>query len=266
MSQSLTFRVLGPLSVHSGTRSLDIPGARQRILLAALLVRFNQVVPVDELVDRIWGESPPHRPRRALHTCITRLRHATAGQDERGLIRTSHSGYAIEVAPENLDLARFTQLLDEARAAARREDPVAEHRALDRALALWRGRALPDVESDSLHRDVVPRLHEQWIWALERRGELALRLGRHHEVVGELRALTVEHPFHEPFWQLFVLALHRCGRRSEALLHYAELAGRMREELGVEPGSRLRALHLAVLRDEVGTPAADNPPARRAVS
>ncbi|WP_243788704.1 AfsR/SARP family transcriptional regulator [Saccharopolyspora gloriosae] len=253
MNQSLSFNVLGPLSVEIDARPRDIPGARQRILLAALLVRFNQVVPVDELTDRIWGTTPPHRPRRALHTCLTRLRQAMAetdDQDDTALIRTTQGGYMIEVRPENLDLARFTELVDSAHTARGRGDLTGEFRILEQALALWRGRALPDVQSDSLHRDVIPQLHERWVSVLERHGELALKLRRHHEIVGELRALTFEHPFHEPFWQQFMLALYRCGRRIEALMAYADLMVRTREEFGVEPGPRLRELHLAILRDD----------------
>ena len=131
------------------------------------------------------------------------------------------------------------------------EDLPRESAALGEALSLWRGeRALPDVASDSLHRDVVPGMHQLRIEALERRGELELELGHHRELVGELRALTSAHPFHERFWQQLLLALYRCGRKVEALLAYAELTSRIREGLGVEPGPQLRDLHLAILRDD----------------
>ncbi|MCX2734262.1 AfsR/SARP family transcriptional regulator [Saccharopolyspora sp. NFXS83] len=265
MNRSLSFHVLGPLSVQAGGRGLAVPGGRQRVLLAALLVKFNQVVSVEELVDRIWDATPPHRPRRALHTCLTRLRHATENPlgPESELIRTSHAGYMIELPPENLDLARFTDLLSSARAAARAGDPVRESEALRTALGLWRGRALPDVASDSLHREVVPRLNEQWMWALERRAALGLAMGRHHELVAELRALTFEHPFHEPFWRHFMLALYRCGRRVEALMAYGELTVRIRDEFGVDPSAEVRALHLAILRDDERALAACRVPAPR---
>lgn len=249
---SLSFQVLGPLAVFAGGRALRIPGGRQRILLAVLLLRCNRVVPVDELVERIWDGRTPQHPRRALHVCLTRLRHATG--DEAGeLIRTSHSGYLIEVAPPELDLARFTALLETARAAA---DPAAEYRVLAEALALWRGRALPDVPSDSLHRDLIPPLHEQWVHACERRGELGIALGRHRELLGELRARTFEFPFHERFWYQLMIALYRCGRRCESLLAYGDLTARMRADLGVEPSPQLRELHLAILRDDLAPAAA----------
>ncbi|MCA1185315.1 MULTISPECIES: AfsR/SARP family transcriptional regulator [unclassified Saccharopolyspora] len=252
MTKPLSFHVLGPLTVGSGGRCLDVPGSRQRILLAALLVKFNQVVCVDELVDRIWDSRPPCRPRRALHTCLTRLRHAIA--DAPGapdLIRTSSAGYTLQASPETLDFARFIELLEQARAAEAAHDRLRESAALGEALALWRGeRALPDVASDSLHRDVVPGMHQQRIEALERRGELELELGHHRELIGELRALTSAHPFHERFWQQLLLALYRCGRKVEALLAYAELTSRIRDGLGVEPGPQLRDLHLAILRDD----------------
>lgn len=261
MTEPLSFQVLGPLAVLCGRRRLVIPGSRQRILLAALLVRFNEVVPVDELIDRIWDGAPPLHPRRSLHVCLTRLRRATGAGSE--LIRTSHAGYRIEADPQHLDLARFAALLARAREFAARNDDSAEYRALSEAVSLWHGRALPDVPSDSLHRDVLPQLHEQWTWAAERRGELGLELGAHRELVGQLRTLTFEFPFHERFWHQLMVALYRCGRRVEALLAYAEFTARVREELGVEPGPQLSELHLMMLRNELAAPGV---PAPRAAS
>jgi DNA-binding SARP family transcriptional activator len=255
VNQSLSFHVLGPLSVLAENRPLAIPGGKQRILLATLLLKFNQVVPVDELVERLWDAELPHQPRRALHTCLTRLRHAITGKgrEDVALIHTSHAGYMIEVSPDNLDLARFSSLLATARHAAGGSDLSRESRALTEALALWRGHVLPDVPSDSLHRDVIPKLTEEWMRTLERHGELGLALGRHHELVGDLRVLTFKYPFHERFWQQLILALYRCGRRVEALMAFAEVTTRIRDELGVEPSPELRALHLAILRDDVPT-------------
>jgi len=261
VTEPLSFQVLGPLAVHAGPRRVAIPGGRQRILLAALLVRFGEVVPVDELVDRIWDGAPPMHPRRALHVCLTRLRRATGAGPE--LLRTSDAGYGIEVDAQQLDLARFAALLARARRCAARGDAPAEYRALSEAVALWRGRALLDVPSDSLHRDVLPNLQEQWTWACERRGELGLALGAHAELIAQLRRLTGEFPFHERFWHQLMVALYRCGRRVEALLAFGELSAHLRDELGVDPGPQLRELYLAILRNE---PAAPGIPAPRTAS
>ncbi|GAA2803373.1 AfsR/SARP family transcriptional regulator [Saccharopolyspora taberi] len=255
-SRSLSFRVLGPLSVLVDNRSLPIPGGKQRTLLGALLLHANEVVPVDELVEHIWGDELPHRPRRALHTYLTRLRHTLARQGAglARLIHTSGAGYLIEIPPDQLDLTRFRTLLGNANSAAGRGDRATESVHLAEALALWRGPVLPDVQSESLHRDVVPRITEDWVRATERYCDSGLALGRHEELVGSLRVLTLKYPFHERLWQHLMLALYRSGRRGEALAAYAEMGNRLREDLGVDPCAEVRHLHLAMLRDEVPGP------------
>ncbi|MCW2612443.1 MAG: hypothetical protein QOC93_7 [Actinomycetota bacterium] len=260
----VSFGVLGPLEVAVGAVPAEIPAGKQRILLATLLLDVNRAVSVEDLVDRLWAEDVPDRPRSAVHVCISRLRQ-TLDRHRLGLarvIRTTAAGYMIELPPEGLDLTRFQRLTDDARSAAEQHDETAESAALAGALSLWRGRALSDVPSDSLHRDVVPKLTEDWIRTLERYYEVGLALGRHEDLVGGLRAHTRRHPFHERLWHHLMVALYRCGRRVEALVAYTEVRDRLREELGMSPGPELSHLHLAMLRGEVdsspGTgPAAD---------
>ncbi|MFC5724850.1 BTAD domain-containing putative transcriptional regulator [Streptomyces gamaensis] len=246
------FCVLGPLRVSARDQPVSIPAGKQRVLLAALLVDANEVVPVDELVDRIWGDALPACPRCALHTLVTRLRR-TLDANGAGLarcIRTASGGYAIEVAPHRLDLGRFTQLTRLARSACDRGDPAGEADLLTEALALWRGQPLADIESESLHREVAPLLRESWLTASERYHDVCLTLGRHDEIVGELRTLTHKYPFHEHRWAQLMLALYRCGRRGEALQAYAAMRRSFHEELGVEPGEEARLLHTAMLRSD----------------
>ena len=252
----MSFRVLGPLSVLVDGRSVPIPGGRQRTLLASLLLRANEVVPVDVLVEQIWGDDLPHRPRRALHTYLTRLRHTLSRQGTAlaHLVHTSGAGYLIEVPADALDLARFRLLVDRAGHAADRGDRAAESADLAEALALWRGPVLPDVQSESLHRDVVPRITEDWVRATERYCDSGLALGRHDELVGSLRVLTAKYPYHERLWQHLMVALYRCGRRGDALAVYTEMGDHLRDTLGVDPCAEIRSLHLAMLRDEVPAP------------
>ncbi|MFH8788288.1 AfsR/SARP family transcriptional regulator [Streptomyces roseoverticillatus] len=249
MDDSECFCVLGPLQVSAGGRAIFIPAGKQRALLAALLVNANEVVPVSELVDRLWGDGLPSRPRRALHTMLTRLRQSLEA-DGAGLgrrIRTAPGGYTIEVAPCCLDLRRFDWLTRLARAAGDRGDLAGEADLLTEALALWRGQPLADIESESLHREVAPRLREGWLTTSERYHDVCLALGRHDQIVGELRALTFKYPFHERRWTQLMTALYRCGRRGEALEAYAAMRTSFRDELGVEPGEEARRLHLAML-------------------
>ncbi|QUQ63725.1 AfsR/SARP family transcriptional regulator [Kutzneria sp. CA-103260] len=252
MGQHLHFNILGPLDVVVDNRSVPIPVGKQRILLAALLLKANEIVPVDELIERLWGQDLPCRPRSALHTYLTRLRHTLSELCPGRAIRihTSAAGYLLEVGAHDLDLIRFRQLLARARCAADDNDRIRESTALTEALSLWRGPVLPDVRSDSLHRDVVPEITEDWLRALDRFFELRLALGQFDDLVGPLRVVTQKYPFHERLWQRFMLVLHRCGRRAEALAAYAELSDNMRAELGVDPSPELRQLHVSMLRGE----------------
>ncbi|HEU5159750.1 MAG TPA: AfsR/SARP family transcriptional regulator [Streptosporangiaceae bacterium] len=252
MDRLVNFFVLGPLMVTIDSSPVPIPAGRQRALLAALLLKANEVVPVDELIDRLWDDDLPHRPRGALHTCLTRVRQALDGQGAgvSELIQTSAAGYMIELSADHLDLLRFRNLAASARSAAERGDLQQESATLAQALSLWRGPVLTDVRSAAIHRDLVPKLTEEWLHVLERWHMVSFALGRHPELVGELRFLVRKYPFHERFWHLLVLALYRCGRQVEALQAYGEVSGYLREELGVDPGEELRRLHLAILRGD----------------
>lgn len=248
-----SFRVLGPLEVAVGGCRIPVPAGKQRTLLATLLLGANQIVPLDELTERLWDDTPPRRPRGAVHTYVTRLRqtlarHRSGAADP---IRTTAAGYLIEASSSDLDLIRFRELVARARAAGGRGDLVAESAGLAEALSLWRGPALPDVRSDSLHRDAVPCLTEERLRALDRRHEVDLTLGRHERLIGELRALTGRYPLHERFWRHLMLALYRCGRPAEALEAYGAVSACLRDRLGVLPGREVRDLHVAILRGEL---------------
>ncbi|GAB3212380.1 DNA-binding transcriptional activator of the SARP family [Marinactinospora thermotolerans DSM 45154] len=252
MAHRLEFRVLGPLDVTSQSGPVRIPAGKQRVLLSALLLAPNTVVSLEELVGLLWDDVRPDSPRAALHTCLTRLRATldSRGAGPSGLIRTTAAGYLIEVGPEELDLLRFRAHSGAAHAAAKRGDQAAERMALDRAVELWRGPMLPDVRSASLHRDVVPRITEEWLRVRERRHEISMAGGCYDELVGELRELVRRYPFHERFWYQLIVCLCRCGRRVEALEAFGEISGRLREEMGMDPGRQLRDLHLSILRGE----------------
>lgn len=238
----MEFGILGPLKVCRQGREIEIAAGKHRSLLAALLLRPNRTVPVADLITHLWGDAPPHDARATTQTYIGRLRRLLGD----GLIQTRSDGYLIVVSQHQLDASRFDGLVQYADAC---EDPRAARASLTEALALWRGPALADVPSGSLHLSEVPVLTERRMRAFERRIDLDLAAGRAGDLVGELRALTAEHPLRERFWIQLITALDRCGRRGEALRAYGEIRTHLADELGVDPGPELRDLHLAILRD-----------------
>ncbi|MEV4014988.1 BTAD domain-containing putative transcriptional regulator [Nonomuraea angiospora] len=245
------FGILGPLEVLRDGRPISLPAAKQRIVLATLLLRANRNVSPDELIERVWADAVPHNARSALYTHVARLRRAL-GEDPGGdgshrLIRTSDDGYVIDLPPEALDLSRFRELVARAGAGT---DAAGEADLLDRALGLWRGPVLAGVPSESLHRDEVPLVVEERLRVVDRWFQLGLRLGRDDEMVKVLKEATAEHPFHERLWAQLLVALHRSGRRAEALETYRSVVALLRDELGVDPGQELARLHSAILADE----------------
>jgi DNA-binding SARP family transcriptional activator/tetratricopeptide (TPR) repeat protein len=257
VDSELSYSVLGPLEVSRGGRALTIRAGKQRILLTALLVSANRLVPVDELVERLWGQRPPATARATLATYVMRLRRTLAGSgqsgersSEPGPIRTRPEGYLIDVAPSQVDLGRFGQLLAEA--DRHPHDPETVLAILTDALSLWRGPALVDIPCESLQRDVAPRLEEQRLHTLERRIDTELALGRHAELVGELTALTTEHRLRERFWHQLILALYRSHRQPDALEAYARLRSLLIDEMGLEPSVEIRELHNRILAEDPG--------------
>jgi len=257
----MEFCLLGPLVVHSGETAVPIPPGNQRVLLAALLLNANQAVSADALTEIIWPVGPPPSARATLQNYVKRLRHAL---DDAGhlRIRTQPRGYLIQVEPGELDLTRFENLRDEARAAAR---AGSWHRAAHQfraALRLWRGEPLMDVRSDPLAACEAPRLQEMRLQALEERIEADLHLGRDGDVIAELHKVIAAHPLRERFHGLLLLALYRCGRQGDALAAYQRARRLLNDELGIEPGLALRRLQRQILTaDPALGPQQDGQPA-----
>ncbi|MEU0879332.1 AfsR/SARP family transcriptional regulator [Lentzea sp. NPDC005914] len=237
------FGVLGPLEVWRDGHPVVIRAAKQRVLLASLLLAANQVVPGGTLVERLWGATPPPGHRNTLQNYVMRLRRLLGP----GPIHTCSDGYIVQVERDALDLNAFRGLVSEARASARTGDLTRTAGLLREAESLWRGPALADVPSDSLHREVVPVLAENRLRAVELRIGTDLSLGRHHDVVDELHELTLIHPLREPLWALRIVALQRCGREAEALACYQDVRQVLGEALGADPGAELRLLHQRML-------------------
>ncbi|WP_327002786.1 winged helix-turn-helix domain-containing protein [Dactylosporangium sp. NBC_01737] len=257
----LRFGVLGPLTVHSGARgAMQLRSPKYRIVLAALLLAPGRTVPVAELAEAVWGTRPPADARRALQLHILRVRAAFAQSRLAPVIVSDPGGYRIDVDPGTVDTGSLARLLGEADAAAHRDDPDAEAAALRGALTLWRGEPLCDVPSDLLHRTYVPALDKQRLSILTRFHDLGLRLGRLDETAESALQYLGRYPLAEPLWRQLVTALHRAGRRADALQAYERARQRFADDLAVAPGPALRQLHASVLADRLVTADRAGPP------
>jgi DNA-binding SARP family transcriptional activator/Flp pilus assembly protein TadD len=251
------FCLLGPLAVRRGDTLVAVGPGKQRAVLAALLLNAGRVVAVAELAEALWGTAPPPSARVTVQNYVKRLRQAL-GDTNRTRIGTRPGGYVIGVGAGELDVARFEELLGEARAAARDgswDTAAARARA---ALALWRGEPLTDAGLELLAAREVPRLTELRLQALEIRINTDLHLGRHTEVTTELCQLASAYPLREKLHALLMLALYRNGRSAEALAAYRHARHVLIDELGIEPGAELRDLHQQILAAD---PALAAPPA-----
>jgi YVTN family beta-propeller protein len=240
------FWVLGPLEVRIDGRPLALGGPKQRALLALLLLNGNEVVSRDRLIDSLWGERAPESVQRSLDTYVYRLR-ALLGADR---IERRRPGYRLRLETGELDLERFEALLDQGRTAAAAGDHASARDRLRDALALWRGRALADLESEGAIAVEAERLEERRLLALEGRIDAELALGGGPELVGELERLVGEHPFRERLVGQLMLSLYRAGRSAEALAAYQAFRRRFAEELGLEPSPELRALERRMLEQD----------------
>ena len=239
--------VLGPLLIRHEDSAISVPAARQRAVLAVLLVNANRVVSADELADVVWDGAPPPAARVTVRGYIRRLRRLL-GPAVCSRIATRSLGYAAEFDPVELDLLRFAELCRDGGAALRAGSWTQSSDALGEALGLWRGTPLSDVPCERLQREDVPRLDRMRLQAAEWRAEAELRLGRHDLLVAELQSLAAEQPLRERFHAQLMIALARCGRQAEALAAYQQARRSLVAELGVEPGPELRHLHQQILR------------------
>ena len=235
----MDFRLLGPLEVTRDGRVLQLGRAKERALLAVLLLHANQVVSSDVLTDRLWGDDPPATAGKALQVYVSRLRKAL-GADA---LATRAPGYFVRVAPGQLDLHRFEELVTQAHGA----EPTTASVLLREALSMWRGAPLADFAYETFAQAEIARLEELRLGAIEQRIEADLALGRQSELVAEVERLVTEHPLRERLRGQLMLALYRSGRQAEALAVYQDGRSRLDDELGLEPSESLKQLQRQIL-------------------
>ena len=250
----MRFGILGPLQVVGDDgRELALGGRMPRAVLALLLLRANEVVSSDQLVEELWAGAPPASGAKGLHVHVSRLRRALAAghshPDGERLVTTA-GGYVLRVGPEELDVQRCERLIGEGRSLLAAGRPDQALAALSGAVKLWRGDVLADFQYDAFAQGEIARLGELRAAVLEERIAVEMLLGREAQVLGELERLVRDYPYRERLRGQLMLALYRTGRQVEALAAYRSGRSALVDELGIEPSVELRQLHEAILAQD----------------
>ena len=247
----MEFRLLGGLELRDGDRVHHLGGPMQRALLVHLLLTVGRSMPANDLIDRLWGGAASEGSRSTLQVHVLRVRRLLAESGCSARIETVAGAYRLELGTDELDAMTFRYWTGEAAKAREVGDALRELASLDRALELWQGDVLNGVCGDWPRFSEVRALTEARSVAREQRALVQLALRRPAEAVDDLRVLVAEHPDRESVRLRLMLALHRCGRRTEALACYEDAYRYASEILGLEPGDELRELHQEVLRGQV---------------
>jgi DNA-binding SARP family transcriptional activator len=250
MSGEVRFEVLGPVRRWDGQAELDLGSPQQRAVLVMLLLAPGRQVPLDGLIDGLWGMRAPRSARGTVRTYISRLRRLF-GADVTGRsgeqIESAGDGYILHPGSAVLDLDVFEKLHREARVAQQRDEAAEATLLLREALGLWRGAALAGVPGPYADSRRV-QLSELHMTATEEKVAAEIAMGDHSAAIAELWTLQAEHPFRERLGELLMLALYRSGRQAEALDVFDSERKRLREELGIEPGPSLQSMRQRVLQ------------------
>jgi DNA-binding SARP family transcriptional activator len=254
----MDFRILGSLEVlDEAGRSITLGGAKQRALLAILLINANELVSVERLIDDIWGEDPPPTANNALQVYVSQLRKVLRGgsrvdsdAQRPDAIVTRAPGYVLQIGAGDTDIGKFEGLTTRGREALMADEPADASVLLRSALALWRGPPLADFTYEPFAQIQIEKLDEMRTLALEDRFEADMAVGRHAEVVPELEAAVASEPFRERMREHLMLAFYRSGRQADALAVYQEMTGVLGDQLGLDPSPALRRLHEAILRQD----------------
>jgi DNA-binding SARP family transcriptional activator len=228
-SNGFRIEVLGPVEAWVDGRAVALGGQRPRALFAILALMAGRVAAIDQLIDELWGEEPPARARDSLQMHVSRLRKrlAEAGGDG-GRLLNHAGGYLLEVRPGERDVDRWQQGVDRARRARLGGEPQVAREGFEEALGVWRGQPFAGVSANSLLAGERARLEEERLAAVIEAIELDLELGRHGELLGQLEAFVIAHPFKERLLELQMTALYRCGRQADALAAFHAARGRLR--------------------------------------
>jgi DNA-binding SARP family transcriptional activator len=251
-SIKIGFGVLGPLQMTVDGAPVTLGTPKLRAVLAMLVMNRNRPVSIDSLITAAWEEGPPPEARASLHSYISNLRKriAGAGADPKTVLVNAPPGYRLNAADADCDIGRF--VVEKAAgvhaAAAGRFEEASRH--LTDALAEWRGPVLDDLRTFQFVNVFATALTEDKVVAHTARAGAEIACGRAYAVIGELESLTVEYPYREPLWAQLITAYYSAERQSDALDAYQRLKSTLAEDLGIDPGPTVRALHEKILRQE----------------
>lgn len=244
----MEIRLLGRFEVIANGAALSLGGHRQRAVLAVLALHANEVVSVDRLVEEVWGGELPDTAVATMQRYVSHLRRALDGQA--ASIDTRRPGYALTIDTERIDARRFERMVEDGRRHLLSGSVQEAAMVLRAGLSLWHGEPLADFAYESFARIEATRLEELRLTATEMRVDADLALGRHAEVVADLEALVASHPLRESFRGQLMRALHRAGRRADALRVYSQGRHVLADELGLDPSTDLQRLEHAILVED----------------
>jgi DNA-binding SARP family transcriptional activator len=249
---ALRFGMLGPLQMSANGTDVPLGAAKQRAVLAMLVINRNRPVAIDSLIDAAWEQRPPPEARASLHAHISKLRRlmSNIGVDPAGVLVSAQPGYRLNVPDEACDLGRFVIEYKEGikAAAAGRFEHASRH--LSAALAEWRGTVLEDLRDFQFVEAFAAALAEDKLVAQTVRAEAEIACGRTHSIIGELEVLVAAHPYREPVWAQLITAYYMEERQHDALDAYRRLKTTLADDLGIDPGPTLRGLHERILRQQ----------------
>ena len=252
-SNHVGFGVLGPLELTVGGTPVSLGSRKQRAVLAMLMINRNRVVATEVLIDAVWGERASQEARASLHTYVSNLRRLlnNAGVDGRTVLAAAPPGYRLSVSDIDCDIGRFvSEKAAGIRAAAVGQFESAS-RHLSAAVAQWRGRVLEDLTEFEFVASFAAALTEDHVNVHTAHAEAEIACGRANSVIGVLEGLSAAHPYREPLWAQLITAYYIAERQSDALDAYRRLKTALSDDLGVEPGPTIQALHGRILRQEV---------------
>jgi DNA-binding SARP family transcriptional activator len=252
-SDQVGFGVLGPLEMTVGGTPVSLGSRKQRAVLAMLVINRNRVVGSEALIDAVWGQRARQEARASLHSYVSNLRRLlkSAGVDGRTMLAAVPPGYRLSVSDIDCDIGRFViEKTAGIRAGTAGQFELAS-RHLSAGLAEWRGRVLEDLPDYQFVASFAAALIEDKVNVHTAWAEAEIACGRGNAVIGELEGLTTEHPYREPLWAQLIIAYYIAERQSDALDAYGRLKTALAEDLGIQPGPTIRALHERILRQEV---------------